>query len=99
MSGHGGDPAADAPPIRRGIRTRSWLDQPPLLAVAQRVAAALKDVSRYEQVGRFVLAAQPLTIDSGHLTPTLKIRRGKVYATFEDRIDALYAASTDGPVN
>ena len=67
--------------------------------IEQRVAAALKDVSRYEQIGRFVLAAQPLTIDSGHLTPTLKIRREKVYATFANQIDALYAASTDEPVN
>ena len=86
--------------MKSGSTPEALVAEPAAYAVIeQRVAAALNDVSHFEQIGRFVLVAQPLTIDSGHLTPTLKIRREKVYATFADRIDALYAAPIDEPVD
>uniref|UniRef100_A0A0C9RPP6 TSA: Wollemia nobilis Ref_Wollemi_Transcript_28705_2682 transcribed RNA sequence n=1 Tax=Wollemia nobilis TaxID=56998 RepID=A0A0C9RPP6_9CONI len=42
------------------------------------------------QIGPFLLLEEPFTIDSGLLTPTLKIRRDVVYTEFQDQIASLY---------
>ncbi|XP_020517912.1 probable acyl-activating enzyme 16, chloroplastic isoform X2 [Amborella trichopoda] len=42
------------------------------------------------QIGPFLLLEEPLTIDSGLLTPTMKIRRDKVMDRFRDEISKLY---------
>jgi long-chain acyl-CoA synthetase len=52
----------------------------------------LSEVSKYEQVRKFVLLARPFTIQAGELTPTLKVRREQVYQRYRERIDALYDA-------
>jgi long-chain acyl-CoA synthetase len=43
-----------------------------------------------ERVRRFILAAEPFTIDNGMLTPSLKIRRHIIKAEYGQRLDALY---------
>jgi long-chain acyl-CoA synthetase len=60
--------------------------------IEQRVMRALSEVSKYEQVRKFVLLARPFTIQAGELTPTLKVRREQVYQRYRERIDALYDA-------
>ena len=57
----------------------------------ERVAARLKNVSQQEQVRRFTLLAQPFTLESGELTPTLKLRRGIIVARHVQAIEAMYA--------
>ncbi|VVB01232.1 unnamed protein product [Arabis nemorensis] len=42
------------------------------------------------QVGPFLIVDEPLTIDNGLMTPTMKIRRDKVVAKYKDEIDQLY---------
>ena len=49
-----------------------------------------KDLAKYEQVRRFKLLVEPFTIESGELTPTLKIRRKVVEQKYADVIDSLY---------
>jgi long-chain acyl-CoA synthetase len=49
------------------------------------------ELASYETIKRFAILAEPLTVDGGHLTPTLKLRRKQVYATFRDSFEALYA--------
>lgn len=68
----------------------------------QRIRVRLKDVSHYEQVCKFRLVARPFSIDSGELTPTLKLRRGAINKNHAQEIEALYArekgpANCDGP--
>jgi len=55
----------------------------------ERVNGAL---ARFETVRRFEVLATEFTIDSGELTPTLKLKRKVVYEKFAERIEALYAA-------
>ncbi len=68
-------------------------DDPELLAAVQSaVDAANATVSQPEQVRRFAVVTAPWTEDSGHLTPTLKLKRTKVAADFAHEIEALYAS-------
>ncbi|MCI0451937.1 MAG: long-chain fatty acid--CoA ligase [Candidatus Latescibacteria bacterium] len=48
------------------------------------------DLAQYERVKGFVLLGQELTIDAGHLTPTLKVRRRIVEKTYHNEIEAMY---------
>ncbi|WP_329196007.1 MULTISPECIES: AMP-dependent synthetase/ligase [unclassified Streptomyces] len=47
-------------------------------------------VSRPESIRRFVLLPQDFTEERGHLTPSLKLRRGVIAREFAREIDALY---------
>ncbi|MEV6689669.1 AMP-dependent synthetase/ligase [Streptomyces sp. NPDC051130] len=47
-------------------------------------------VSRPESIRRFVLLQQDFTEERGHLTPSLKLRRGVIAREFAREIDALY---------
>ncbi|XP_061990565.1 probable acyl-activating enzyme 16, chloroplastic isoform X3 [Rosa rugosa] len=42
------------------------------------------------QIGPILIVDEPFTIDSGLMTPTMKIRRDKVVAQFKEQIDELY---------
>jgi long-chain acyl-CoA synthetase len=60
---------------------------------SERIKARLADVSHAEQVQKFTLLGQGFTIDSGELTPTLKIRRNVVAQNYAREIEAMYANS------
>ena len=47
-------------------------------------------VNPWERIVRFLLIDTELTVDTGDLTPTLKVRRHSVEKKFKDRIDNLY---------
>ena len=51
--------------------------------------------ARVEQVKKFTLLARPFAIDTGELTPTLKIKRNVVAKNFATEIDAMYAGEKD----
>ena len=55
-----------------------------------RISKRLKGLAQHEQVRRIMLWPEPLTIEDGLLTPTLKIKRRKVYERFGDELEALY---------
>ncbi len=50
-----------------------------------------KSVSKAESIRNFVIIDQELTEESGHLTPSLKIKRAQVMTDFADEIESLYA--------
>lgn len=54
----------------------------------QRVNQGLND---WERVRRWIVAPSPFGIDTGELTPTLKVRRDVVLTRYNSRLDALYA--------
>jgi long-chain acyl-CoA synthetase len=67
-------------------------DDPDLLAELQAaVDDANKAVSRAESIRKFRVLDTDFTEQSGHLTPSLKLRRNVVTKDFADEIDALYA--------
>ncbi len=53
----------------------------------ERVNASLP---RHETIKRFVLMSEPLTVEGGLITPTLKVKRKKVYERFAEEFEALY---------
>ncbi|MCD4750864.1 MAG: long-chain fatty acid--CoA ligase [Thermoanaerobaculales bacterium] len=49
-----------------------------------------KNLARYEQVGKFAVLPLMLSIESGHLTPTMKVKRRVVEKDHQDLIDGMY---------
>jgi long-chain acyl-CoA synthetase len=60
-------------------------------AVAARVEAVNRELARHETIKRFFVSEQPLTVEGGTLTTSLKLRRKVVYEQLRDRFEALYA--------
>jgi long-chain acyl-CoA synthetase len=88
--------ALDAWKARRpklaGATTAELIDSPELTAEIQRaVDEANQAVSRAESIRRFRVLPVDFTEESGHLTPSLKVKRSVVAKDFAADIDALYA--------
>jgi len=49
-----------------------------------------RDLSKYERVRKFILLAEPFTVENGMMTPTLKVKRKIVEQTYSKEIEALY---------
>jgi long-chain acyl-CoA synthetase len=47
-------------------------------------------LNRWEQIKSFVLLEHDLTVESGELTPSMKVKRRVVEDNYRDRLDALY---------
>jgi len=50
-----------------------------------------KKLARVEQVKKITILSRPLSIETGELTPTLKVKRAKVSEHFASDIEAMYA--------
>jgi long-chain acyl-CoA synthetase len=48
------------------------------------------ELSVIEKVRRFIQADEAFTVDNEQLTPSMKIRRHVIKATYGERLDALY---------
>ena len=62
-------------------------------AVAEEVAAANTKLAKYERVGKWSLLGEEWGIETGELTPTLKIKRRVIVDKYGDVIEGLYSAS------
>lgn len=61
-------------------------------AIGQKVEAVNAELARYETLKRFeVFFDAPLSVEAGHLTTTLKLRRHEINKDFGARLEALYA--------
>jgi long-chain acyl-CoA synthetase len=49
-----------------------------------------KKLANFERVRKFAILDKPFTIESGELTPTLKIKRKVVEERYKDLIDDMY---------
>lgn len=68
-----------------------FVSEPELLAFFQdRIDACMRNVSRPEQVRKFLLLARPFRLDEDELTATLKVRRRHVIEKYADHLAALY---------
>jgi long-chain acyl-CoA synthetase len=82
--------AVDAHLAASGVKPEAR-DEALRALIQQRVDKVNAQLASYETIKKFVLMDRPLTVDGGLLTPTLKIRRKKVYEAFKDHLEALYA--------
>lgn len=69
---------------------------PEVRAEVQRaIDAANERLARVEQIKKFSLPSRAMGIDTGELTPTLKVKRKKVAESFAKEIDAMYEGDKD----
>jgi long-chain acyl-CoA synthetase len=62
-----------------------------VLALYQEIIDALnRDLSQFERIKKIVLLPAEFSIESGELTPTLKVKRKVVEERWRDRIEGLY---------
>jgi long-chain acyl-CoA synthetase len=76
----------------------AFTDQATLIAlpeveskVEREVLKTLRDLAHFEVPKRLLLLCRDFTIESGELTPTLKVRRRVVERNYQRQIEALYA--------
>ena len=60
--------------------------------VASRIGERQKDLARYEKIKKFTLLDRNLTIESGEITPTLKVKRKAISERYKGIIDKMYEA-------
>lgn len=58
--------------------------------VAARIEAVNRELASCETIKRFCILDEPLTVESGLVTASLKIRRKLIYRAFEEKLEALY---------
>ncbi len=76
---------------KEGLRPADLVTDPDLLADLQKaVDDANSTVSRAESIRAFRVLPVDFTEDSGHLTPSMKLKRSAVAADFADTIEDLY---------
>ncbi|WP_405799905.1 AMP-dependent synthetase/ligase [Streptomyces sp. NBC_01506] len=76
-----------------GSTAATLYDDPELLAAVQRaVDDGNAAVSKAESVRKFRVLKAQFTEDAGHITPSLKLKRGVVAKDFADEIESIYRA-------
>src|SRR6266545_4606620 len=60
--------------------------------VEREVMGMLRELAKFETPKKVVLLPEDFTIESGELTPTLKVKRRVVEKRYKDQIDASYAS-------
>jgi long-chain acyl-CoA synthetase len=66
--------------------------RPDVLALYQEIVEALNgSLSQFERIKKFILLPAEFSIQSGELTPTLKVKRKVVEERYKGQIEALYA--------
>nr|MDT0519440.1 long-chain fatty acid--CoA ligase [Streptomyces sp. DSM 41633] len=81
---------------KQGVPMRELVRDEVLLADLQRaVDEANRLVSRAESIRRFAVLPGDFTEARGHLTPSMKLKRGAVARDYADRIEELYRGPRD----
>ncbi len=74
--------AEPGPAPRQHPSVRQW--------VGQEVEAVNRELASYETIKGFLIADAPLTVEGGFLTPSLKVKRAKVYERYGEQLRSLY---------
>src|SRR3989440_13012818 len=77
---------------------RSYASQGELIRLAdvqakmeREVMGGLRDLAKFEMPKKIVLIERDFTIESGELTPSLKVKRRQVEKNYKELIDRVYA--------
>ncbi len=67
------------------------MTRPDVVALYQEIIDALnRELSQFERIKRLALLPSEFTVESGELTPTLKVKRKVVEQRWHDQIEAMY---------
>ncbi len=58
--------------------------------VGERIDAVNQSLARYETIKKFCLADEAMSMENGLLTPSLKVKRKKVYERYRQHLESLY---------
>jgi len=58
--------------------------------ISSEIERLSKNLARYETIKKFIFAKQQFTIESGELTPSLKVKRKEVEKNYASEINAMY---------
>jgi long-chain acyl-CoA synthetase len=84
--------SALAPPLGLAVDDPGALEDPRALEEAcRRIGGLIRQFPGYAQIRRVALTLEPWTVESGLLTPTLKLRRGPIVESARAALDRLYA--------
>ncbi len=81
--------AVDAHLEQAGVSAAAQTEARKVL-VQTRIDQVNTQLASYESIKKFAIIDSPLTVESGLLTSTLKVRRKEVYKAFGSRLEALY---------
>ena len=71
---------------------RTLLANPETLAkMEQEMQKQLRELAHFEMPKKVILVEKDFTVESGELTPTMKVKRRVVEKNYKDRIEALYS--------
>ena len=59
--------------------------------VLERIQQRLSGFPGFAKIHRVALVHEPWSIENGMMTPTLKLRRHRILAHYQDKVDELYA--------
>ena len=83
------EPAVNAHLAQAGVAS-SAMAEARMALVQTRIDQVNTQLASYESIKKFAIIDTPLTVESGLLTSTLKVRRKEVYKSFGPRLEALY---------
>ena len=58
--------------------------------IAREIAIKMKSFAHYETVKLFRIVPKPFTVDTGELTPSMKIKRKVISQKYNDLIESMY---------
>jgi long-chain acyl-CoA synthetase len=80
----------------KGKPMEELVKAPPLVAEIKKLIGRVnKQLAPFEQIRRHVIIPRDFTIEAGELTPTMKVRRGKVLENHKAAIQELYQNRED----
>ncbi|MCB9087404.1 MAG: hypothetical protein H6628_03695 [Calditrichae bacterium] len=66
-------------------------DHPQVIEMMQQeIDRVNQQCASHESIKKFILVEQPFSVESGELTPSMKIKRKIVEKNYQDEIDSLY---------
>lgn len=69
----------------------AWTQRPEVLAEVEAIVRQVNaSRARFETIKRWRIVGEPISVDNGLLTPTLKLKRGAINERFAREIDSLY---------
>jgi long-chain acyl-CoA synthetase len=64
--------------------------EPVMAEIQKTVAKVNKQLPAFEQIRKFRVLEKDFSIEAGELTPTMKVRRGRVLENYRELVSALY---------